>query len=68
MNDETDEWMGHMMKKASLKTTTTSFTICNNLGRQEMWKWWKIKYADQSVNGTIKSANSITDREMDYAP
>jgi hypothetical protein len=24
-----DGWMGHMMKKVTLKTTTTSFTICN---------------------------------------
>jgi hypothetical protein len=31
-------------------------------------KRWKIKYADQSVNGTVKSANSITYWEVDYAP
>ncbi len=33
MNDETngwnDGWTGHVMKKASRKTTMTSFTICN---------------------------------------
>jgi len=29
MDDGTDGWIGHVMKKASGKTTTTSFTICN---------------------------------------
>jgi hypothetical protein len=29
MTGQTDGWTGHVMKKASLKTTTTSFTICN---------------------------------------
>jgi len=29
MDDRTNGWTGHMMKKTSRKTTTTSFTICN---------------------------------------
>jgi hypothetical protein len=29
-------WMGGWMKKASLKTTTTSFTICNKVLKQNM--------------------------------
>jgi hypothetical protein len=30
MDDGTDGWTGHMMKKASRKTTMSSFTICND--------------------------------------
>jgi len=29
MMGQTDGWTSHVMKKASQKTTTTSFTICN---------------------------------------
>jgi len=28
-DEQMDGWMGHVMKKASQKTTTKSFTICN---------------------------------------
>jgi hypothetical protein len=36
----TDEWTSHVMKKASRKMTTTSFTICNNIGHAWLWIIW----------------------------